>query len=137
MQNSSALYQSDFLKLRTTLCNTSDHDKRTRIGKLWKQTHCPLQKFQELAGKLQHASFSIPGGKALFSPVHRAMRTTRKTIALVQHLEKSLRQCNCWFAHINQTTSNIRMCVHWTLVLLLLWGCTRYNAVSSMPDDIK
>ena len=32
-----------------------------------------LQTFQELVGKLQHASFGVPGGKGLFSPIHQAM----------------------------------------------------------------
>ena len=37
------------------------------IKKLFKQSYCPLQKFQELAGKLQHASFGIPGGGAVLT----------------------------------------------------------------------
>ena len=48
------------------------------IKEVCKQTHCPLQKFQELAGKLQHASFGIPGGRGLFSLIHAAMRTLTK-----------------------------------------------------------
>jgi hypothetical protein len=37
---------------------------------------------QELAGKLQHASFGIPGGKGLFSPVYRALQTKTETVTL-------------------------------------------------------
>ena len=45
-------------------------DKCTKILKLIKNVcqlkFCLLQKFQELAGKLQHASFRIPGGRVCF-----------------------------------------------------------------------
>eukprot|EP00957_Ditylum_brightwellii_P153152 11657616-Ditylum_brightwellii.AAC.1 len=33
----------------------------------------PLNRFQELSGKLQHTSLGIPGGHGLFSPLHMAM----------------------------------------------------------------
>ena len=52
-------------------------DKCEKICKLIKKVSskqfCALQKFQELAGKLQHASFGIPGGKRLFSPIFKAL----------------------------------------------------------------
>ena len=38
----------------------------TLITQVAHQKKCPLQKFQKVAGKLQHASFAIPGGKASF-----------------------------------------------------------------------
>ena len=34
---------------------------------------CDLQSFQELAGKLQDASFGIPNGKGLFSPINQVL----------------------------------------------------------------
>ena len=70
-------------------------DKCTKISKLLKKVcqlkFCPLQKFQELEGKLQHASFSIPGGKGLFSPINRAMKTTKPHIKMTDHLKATLR----------------------------------------------
>ena len=44
------------------------------IKKVCKTKFCEIKKIQELAGKLQHASFGIPGGKGLFSPIHRALK---------------------------------------------------------------
>jgi hypothetical protein len=32
-----------------------------------------LNKYQKLVGKLQHASFGIPGGTGLFTPIQMAM----------------------------------------------------------------
>lgn len=43
------------------------------IRKLIKQKRASLNKFQKMAGKLQHASFGLPGGTSLFSPIQRAM----------------------------------------------------------------
>ena len=49
-------------------------DKCVKFSKLikniCKQSYFPPQNFQELAGKLQHACFGIPGVKGLFSPIH-------------------------------------------------------------------
>ena len=44
------------------------------IKKCLKATKVPLGLFRKLAGKLQHASFAIPSGKSLFTPVDMAMR---------------------------------------------------------------
>lgn len=50
--------------------------KCDKIGKLMKTVckskSCHLKKFQVLAGKLQHASYGIPGGAGLFSPIDQA-----------------------------------------------------------------
>ena len=46
------------------------------IKNLCKQSYYPVPKSLELSGKLQHASFGIPGGKRLFSPIHEALKTT-------------------------------------------------------------
>ena len=45
-----------------------------------------LNKFQKLAGKLQHASFGIPGGKSLFSPIQRAMARNPDFINITKEL---------------------------------------------------
>ncbi len=51
---------------------------------------CSLQMFQELAGKLQHASFAIPGGKGLFSQIHSAMGGHRSWIKITGELKQIL-----------------------------------------------
>ena len=51
---------------------------------------CKLQIFQELAGKLQHASFGVPGGKGLFSPIHRAMQGSKPYIRITRQLKSAI-----------------------------------------------
>jgi hypothetical protein len=46
-----------------------------------------LNKYQKLCGKLQHASFGIPCGISLFSPLQQAMRFNPKFIKLTKELE--------------------------------------------------
>ena len=41
--------------------------------KLLKKRRVTLKKFQKLAGKLQHASMVIPGGRSLFTPINMAI----------------------------------------------------------------
>ena len=48
---------------------------------LWMHTP-PLNKYQELAGKLQHTSLGIPGGKRLFTPIDMTMTVDHTTIPL-------------------------------------------------------
>ena len=43
------------------------------IKRLLRKKRTSLQKFQEIAGKLQHASYGIPGGASLFTPIQMAM----------------------------------------------------------------
>ena len=51
---------------------------------------CKLQVFQELAGKLQHASFGVPGGKGLFSPIHRAMQGSKPYVRITKQLRSAI-----------------------------------------------
>ena len=43
-----------------------------------------------MAGNLQHASFGIPGGKGLFSPIYNAMQGDPKDIIITQTLKQAL-----------------------------------------------
>mgnify|MGYP003334029408 CR=1 FL=1 len=51
---------------------------------------CPLRKFQTLAGKLQHASFAIPGRRGLFSPIYHALKGTPPFITISPILKAAL-----------------------------------------------
>ena len=51
---------------------------------------CKLQIFQELAGKLQHASFGVPGGKGLFSPIYRALQGSKPYIPITRQLREAI-----------------------------------------------
>ena len=52
--------------------------------KVAKMKQCLLQNFQEVAGKIQHASFGIPVLKWLFYPIHKATKTIKKFIKSTQ-----------------------------------------------------
>ena len=60
------------------------------ITRIAHKPRCPLQKFQQVAGKLQHASFAIPGGKGLFSPIYRALQGTPPVITITPLLKSAL-----------------------------------------------
>ena len=49
-----------------------------------------LNEFQKLAGKLQHASFGIPGGSSLFSPIQTAMAGNPAFIHMTDELKQIL-----------------------------------------------
>ena len=59
----------------------------TIINAVLKLKRASLNKFQKLSGKLQHASFGIPSGKGLFSPIQMAMRGNPEFIALSNELK--------------------------------------------------
>ena len=60
------------------------------IKKVKKMKACSLQTYQEVAGKLQHASFAIPGGKDLLSPVHAALHGNPPFITITPILKQAL-----------------------------------------------
>jgi hypothetical protein len=57
------------------------------INKLVKLKRASLNKFQKIGGKLQHASFGIPNGRALFSPIQQAMAHNPDFINITQDLK--------------------------------------------------
>ena len=52
-------------------------EKNRLLKKVAKMKQYPLQHFQEVSGKLQHASFGTTSGKCLLHPIHMSMRTTK------------------------------------------------------------
>ena len=50
----------------------------------------PLRAFQEITGKLQHASMGIPGGKGLFSPLYRALHGATDHVTITPFLRQTL-----------------------------------------------
>ena len=59
------------------------------LRKLLKRSRVQLNAFQKLAGKLQHASFGLPSGKSLFTPIDMALAGDPKYIVITP----VLRQC--------------------------------------------
>ena len=58
-----------------------------QIRKILKKKRVSLNKFQKIAGKLQHASFGIPGGTGLFSPIQMAMAHDPEFINITPELK--------------------------------------------------
>ena len=90
-------------------------DKCIKIAKLIKKVckmkFCPLQRFQELAGKLQHASFGIPGGKGLFSPIYRALQNTSKQIPITEQLKAALKDWRTLVQHLGAHPTPVQLLV--------------------------
>ena len=69
------------------------------IKAIVKSPRCHLKKFQVLAGKLQHASYGIPGGAGLFSPIDMAATQAKDDIVhITEHLKATLQD---WRALVN------------------------------------
>ena len=83
----------------------------TLIKKVSSKKFCALQKFQELAGKLQHASFGIPGGKGLFSPIFKALRTTTKTVKITPELRSALKDWKTLVQHLATNPTPVQLLV--------------------------
>ena len=59
------------------------------MHKLLKKGRVMLNEFQKFAGKLQHASMGIPGGRSLFTPIDMAISGKPSFISI----KLTLRQC--------------------------------------------
>lgn len=58
-----------------------------QLKTILKKQNVTLNTFQKLAGRLQHASFGIPGGNGLFSPIQAAMRNDPEWIKVSEELK--------------------------------------------------
>ena len=74
--------KNNTLQLPPKKCETI----RKLINKIIKLKRVSLNKFQKLSGKLQHASFGIPGGSGLFSPIQRSMTNNPDFINITNEL---------------------------------------------------
>ena len=62
----------------------------------------PRKRLQELTGRLQHASFGIPGGQGLFSPFDQALAGNKPFITITTDLQVALTD---WIQLIRQMKS--------------------------------
>ena len=83
----------------------------TLITKVAHMKRCPLQKFQTLAGKLQHASFAIPGGKGLFSPIYHALKGTPPFITISPILKAALLDWRTIIHQFSRMPTSVRLLV--------------------------
>ena len=95
------------IQLPPTKCDKIVH----LIKKMTKRTTSSRQRFQELAGKLQHASFGIPGGKGLFSPIYRAMQGTSDVIPLTPFIKETLRDWRTFVQHLAKQPTPVQLLV--------------------------
>ncbi len=92
-----------------------------QLRKLLGNSHAKLNDYQKIAGKLQHASFGIPGGAGLFSPIQAAMIHDPPFITLTPDLKEVLKD---WRSLIQQ------MKTHPTSVLQLAVDYPKYIGYS-------
>jgi hypothetical protein len=79
----------------------------TLIKKLSKLKQIPLKRFQELAGKLQHASMGIPGGAGLFSPLQMAMLGNPAHIFTSRYLLEALKDWRLIIQHMKANPTSV------------------------------
>ena len=61
------------------------------LDKVQRLNAVPLNQMQKLAGKLQHASYAIPGGWGLFSPIQMAMKGNPRQVPITPFLAEMLK----------------------------------------------
>ena len=69
----------------------------------------PLKRFQELAGKIQHASFGIPGGRGLFSPIYAAMIGDPHFVYINAGLRRALEDWRTIIKHFQRHPTPIQL----------------------------
>ena len=85
-----------------------------QIHHLLKLTRPSLNKFQHIAGKLQHASMGIPSGWALFSPIQIAMRNDPPFINLTTTLKKIFKDWQYFIKYMkNNLTSVLQLVINY------------------------
>ena len=67
---------------------------RTALKKAAKDLMVPLRDFQSLAGKLNHAAFGIPNGKALSAPIYQATRGDPLQVQITPAIKLALEDWN-------------------------------------------
>jgi hypothetical protein len=90
-----------------TLPQKKCRDIRKLIKTILKKNRTSLTKFQSLAGKLQHASYGLPGGKGLFSPLQMAMTGSPPFINLTKDIKAVLKDWQHLIAHMNNNPTSV------------------------------
>ena len=88
------------------------------ICKLLKREHITLQKFQQITGKLQHASLGIPGRKSLFTLFDVAMAGDPKVVNLNPTVKQALEGWRYLIQCLNKHPTlafQLQVQIHWIL----------------------
>ena len=74
----------------------------------FKKKRCvTLDKFQKLAGKLQHTSMGIPGGRSLFTPIGMAISGNPYFISITPTLHQCLEDWHCLIQCMAKTPTSV------------------------------
>ena len=86
--------------------------KCEKICKLLKQSskesHLSLKQFQRIAGKLQHASYAIPGGPGLFSQFDQVMKGASDRTVLTSTLRKGFVDWKLLIQHLAKHPTHVK-----------------------------
>jgi hypothetical protein len=77
------------------------------IKKLLLQKRASLNKYQKVAGKLQHASYGLPGGKGLFSPIQLAMSGNPDFITMTEDIKVVLTDWMSLLMQMKKTPTSV------------------------------
>ena len=78
-----------------------------QINQAKRQKKVALNEMQQLAGKLQHASFAMPGGWGLFSPIQRALQGDPKFIPMTDDLKECLSDWKTILKHLSEHPTHV------------------------------
>ena len=93
------------------LPHTKCRDIRKLIKNILTKSRISLKKFQKIAGKLQHASYGLPGGKGLFSPLQMAMINDPSFINLTNEIKVVLSDWQHLIAHMRNNPTSVMQLV--------------------------
>lgn len=84
---------------------------REQLSSILKKKEVTLNIFQKIAGKLQHASFGIPGGEGLFSPIQEAMKGDPPKITINDNLKIILKDWKYVIAYMDKHPTSIHQLI--------------------------
>ena len=73
---------------------------------------CTLNAMQKLAGRLQHASFALPGGWGLFSEIQKAMQGNPTFISITDELRECFSDFKCIIKQVARVPTHVLQLVH-------------------------
>jgi hypothetical protein len=78
-----------------------------QIRKILQKKRPSLNRYQRLAGKLQHASYGLPGGRGFFSPIQMAMVGDPDFINLTPELKECLKDWQIVIRHMEKNPTSV------------------------------
>ena len=78
-----------------------------QIRKILQKKRPSLNRYQRLAGKLQHASYGLPGGRGFFSPIQMAMVGDPEFINLTPELKQCLKDWQVVIRHMEKNPTSV------------------------------